>query len=68
MRRSTEKDITVENQFPAHNYHPFPVVFAHAEAVNVWDPEGRHYLNFPSAYSAVNEGHCHPKLLEALVD
>ncbi|KAH7126387.1 pyridoxal phosphate-dependent transferase [Dactylonectria estremocensis] len=65
---STEKAIAAESQFAAHNYHPLPVVFARAEGVNVWDPEGRQYLDFLSAYSAVNQGHCHPKLVKALVD
>jgi ornithine--oxo-acid transaminase len=52
----------------AHNYHPLPVVFARASGTSVWDPEGRHYLDFLSAYSAVNQGHCHPELVKALVD
>jgi 4-aminobutyrate aminotransferase-like enzyme len=51
-----------------HNYHPLPIVFARAQGTSVWDPEGRHYLDFLSAYSAVNQGHCHPKLIAALVD
>ncbi|KAH6980883.1 pyridoxal phosphate-dependent transferase [Ilyonectria sp. MPI-CAGE-AT-0026] len=58
--------ITVEYQFAAHNYHPLPVVFARAEGVNVWDPEGRQYLDSLSAYSAVNQVHYHSKLVEAL--
>lgn len=65
---STDAAIAAENEFAAHNYHPLPVVFARAQGVNVWDPEGRHYLDFLSAYSAVNQGHCHPELVKALTD
>lgn len=65
---STEKAIEAEEKYAAHNYHPLPVVFARAEGVNVWDPEGNHYLDFLSAYSAVNQGHCHPELVKALCD
>jgi ornithine--oxo-acid transaminase len=65
---STEAAIKAEEEFAAHNYHPLPVVFARAQGVNVWDPEGRHYLDFLSAYSAVNQGHCHPELVKALAD
>ncbi|KAL5336601.1 ornithine aminotransferase [Aspergillus crustosus] len=65
---STEEAIQAEKNFAAHNYHPLPVVFARAQGTSVWDPEGRHYLDFLSAYSAVNQGHCHPKLIAALVD
>ncbi|KAL4936358.1 hypothetical protein BDV06DRAFT_205221 [Aspergillus oleicola] len=65
---STTEAIQAEKEFAAHNYHPLPVVFARAEGTSVWDPEGRHYLDFLSAYSAVNQGHCHPKLIAALVD
>ncbi|EAU34369.1 ornithine aminotransferase [Aspergillus terreus NIH2624] len=65
---STQEAIQAEHEFAAHNYHPLPVVFARAQGTSVWDPEGRHYLDFLSAYSAVNQGHCHPKLVAALVD
>ncbi|KAL4993073.1 ornithine aminotransferase [Aspergillus recurvatus] len=65
---STQEAIQAEKDFAAHNYHPLPVVFARAHGTSVWDPEGRHYLDFLSAYSAVNQGHCHPKLVAALVD
>lgn len=65
---STDAAIATENQFAAHNYSPLPVVFSKAQGVNVWDPEGRQYLDFLSAYSAVNQGHCHPELVKALVD
>lgn len=65
---STEKAIALENEFGAHNYHPLPVVLAKGERVFVWDPEGNKYYDFLSAYSAVNQGHCHPKITQALVD
>ena len=65
---STAAAIEGEKEFAAHNYHPLPVVCARAKGTSVWDPEGRHYLDFLSAYSAVNQGHCHPKLVAALVD
>jgi len=52
----------------AHNYHPLPVVFSRASGVQVWDAEGKEYLDFLSAYSAVNQGHCHPELVKALCE
>jgi len=57
-----------ESEYSAHNYHPLPVVFHEAKGAHVWDPEGVEYLDFLSAYSAVNQGHCHPKIIEALID
>lgn len=57
-----------ETEYSAHNYHPLPVVFHKAQGAHVWDPEGKEYLDFLSAYSAVNQGHCHPKIIEALVE
>ncbi len=65
MRRSEEL-IALEEKHGAHNYHPLPVVLAKGEGVFVWDVEGRKYFDFLSAYSAVNQGHCHPKIIEAL--
>ncbi|CAK7223364.1 ornithine aminotransferase [Sporothrix bragantina] len=65
---STKQAIATEEKYAAHNYHPLPVVFARAQGVNVWDPEGKHYLDFLSAYSAVNQGHCHPELIKALTE
>ncbi|KAL1957524.1 hypothetical protein VTO42DRAFT_5750 [Malbranchea cinnamomea] len=65
---STDAAIAAEREYAAHNYHPLPVVFARASGTTVWDPEGRKYLDFLSAYSAVNQGHCHPKLVKALTD
>jgi len=63
---STASAIELESKLAAHNYHPLPVVFARASGVHVWDPEGRRFLDFLSAYSAVNQGHCHPELVAAL--
>ncbi|KAA1068474.1 hypothetical protein PGTUg99_024712 [Puccinia graminis f. sp. tritici] len=60
--------IDLEHQYGAHNYHPLPVVFDRAEGCRVWDPEGNEYIDCHSAHSAVNQGHCHPKILKALVD
>ena len=65
---SSQEAIQYEKDYAAHNYHPLPVVFARAQGTSVWDPEGRHYLDFLSAYSAVNQGHCHPKLVAALCE
>jgi len=65
---SSAKSIELEEKYGAHNYHPLPVVLAKGEGVNVWDAEGKHYYDFLSAYSAVNQGHCHPKIVKALVD
>jgi ornithine--oxo-acid transaminase len=65
---STQGAIEAENKFAAHNYHPLPVVFSRASGVDVWDPEGNQYLDFLSAYSAVNQGHCHPELVKALTE
>ena len=64
---SSSQAIDLEHKHAAHNYHPLPIVFARALGTKVWDPEGKEYLDFLSAYSAVNQGHCHPKLVEALV-
>ncbi|KAL8920838.1 MAG: hypothetical protein Q9208_006010 [Pyrenodesmia sp. 3 TL-2023] len=65
---STEEAINKEHTNAAHNYHPLPIVFARAAGTTVWDPEGREYLDFLSAYSAVNQGHCHPELVKALTE
>lgn len=65
---STGAAISAEAEYASHNYHPLPVVFARAKGTLVWDPEGRKYLDFLSAYSAVNQGHCHPELVKALTD
>uniref|UniRef100_A0A060TEU7 Ornithine aminotransferase n=1 Tax=Blastobotrys adeninivorans TaxID=409370 RepID=A0A060TEU7_BLAAD len=60
--------IELEEKHSAHNYHPIPVVFAKGKGAHVWDPEGKQYLDFLSAYSAVNQGHCHPKIIQALTE
>ena len=65
---STDKAIALEDKYGAHNYHPLPVVLSKGEGVFVWDPEGNKYYDFLSAYSAVNQGHCHPKIVKALQD
>jgi ornithine--oxo-acid transaminase len=64
---STAQYIELENKYGAHNYHPLPVVLERGEGVFLWDVEGKKYYDFLSAYSAVNQGHCHPKIIEALV-
>ncbi|MBD3581455.1 ornithine--oxo-acid transaminase [Flavobacterium selenitireducens] len=58
----------LENEYGAHNYHPLPVVLSRGEGVYVWDVEGKRYYDFLSAYSAVNQGHCHPKIIGALME
>ena len=62
----SEEYIALEDKYGAHNYHPLPVVLSKGEGVFVWDVEGKKYYDFLSAYSAVNQGHCHPKIVEAL--
>ena len=63
---SSKQAISLENRYGAHNYHPLPVVLARGEGVFLWDPEGNKYYDFLSAYSAVNQGHCHPKIINTL--
>lgn len=65
---SSREAMELEEKYGAHNYHPLPVVLARGEGVFLWDPEGRKYYDFLSAYSAVNQGHCHPKIINALID
>jgi ornithine--oxo-acid transaminase len=60
--------IALEDKYGAHNYHPLPVVLSRGEGVFVWDVEGKRYFDFLSAYSAVNQGHCHPKITKALME
>ena len=64
----TKDYIQREDKFGAHNYHPLPVVLDRGEGVYVWDVEGERYYDFLSAYSAVNQGHCHPKIVDAMVE
>jgi ornithine--oxo-acid transaminase len=67
-KTNSQQFIDLENQYGAHNYHPLPVVLAKGEGVYVWDIDGKKYYDFLSAYSAVNQGHCHPKIIKALVE
>ena len=60
--------IALEDKYGAHNYHPLPVVLVKGEGVFVWDEKGKRYYDFLSAYSAVNQGHCHPKIVKTLKD
>ncbi|MEM7087064.1 MAG: ornithine--oxo-acid transaminase [Bacteroidota bacterium] len=62
----SQQAIDLENKFGAHNYHPLPVVLSKGEGVFVWDVEGKKYYDFLSAYSAVNQGHCHPRIVDAM--
>lgn len=64
----SEELIALENDYGAHNYHPLPVVLSKGKGVYVWDVEGKKYYDFLSAYSAVNQGHCHPKITKALIN
>jgi ornithine--oxo-acid transaminase len=64
----SQEYISLENEYGAHNYHPLPVVLSKGEGVFVWDVDGNKYFDFLSAYSAVNQGHCHPKIIQALHD
>ena len=68
IRISTSKAQKYEHDYSAHNYHPLPVVLSEGKGARVWDPEGKEYLDFLSAYSALNQGHCHPKIVNALVE
>ena len=67
---SSKSEILIEkeNKYGAHNYHPLPVVLERGEGVYVWDVDGKKYYDFLSAYSAVNQGHCHPKIVQAMID
>ncbi|MGC1473303.1 MAG: ornithine--oxo-acid transaminase [Psychroserpens sp.] len=65
---TSQQAIDLENKYGAHNYHPLPVVLSRGEGVYVWDVEGKKYYDFLSAYSAVNQGHCHPKIVNAMTN
>ncbi|KAF8970660.1 ornithine aminotransferase [Flammula alnicola] len=67
VRLTSADVIHLEHEYGAHNYHPLPVVFESAKGAKVWDPEGREYIDMLSAYSAVNQGHCHPRIVATLV-
>lgn len=65
---SSRQAMELEDKYGAHNYHPLPVVLSKGAGARVWDAEGKEYFDFLSAYSAVNQGHCHPKIIGALID
>jgi ornithine--oxo-acid transaminase len=65
---SSAEAMKLEDKYGAHNYHPLPVVLSKGKGAKVWDAEGKEYFDFLSAYSAVNQGHCHPKIVNALID
>ena len=65
---SSSQLMEIEDRCGAHNYHPLPVVLNRGEGVYVWDVEGKRYFDFLSAYSAVNQGHCHPRIVGALAE
>ncbi|HTX87898.1 MAG TPA: ornithine--oxo-acid transaminase, partial [Bacteroidales bacterium] len=66
--KSSREAMELEDRYGAHNYHPLPVVLAKGQGVYMWDVEGKKYFDFLSAYSAVNQGHCHPRIVRALID
>jgi ornithine--oxo-acid transaminase len=66
--KTSQMAIDLEDKYGAHNYHPLPVVLARGKGVFMWDVEGKRYYDFLSAYSAVNQGHCHPKIVGALIE
>jgi ornithine--oxo-acid transaminase len=65
---TSAKAIELEDKYGAHNYHPLPVVLAKGSGALVWDVEGKVYFDFLSAYSAVNQGHCHPDIVNAMIE
>ena len=69
LEKLTSQDaIALENKYGAHNYHPLPVVLSRGEGVFMWDAEDKKYYDFLSAYSAVNQGHCHPRIINAMME
>src|ERR1700745_2954943 len=60
--------LSLEEKYGAHNYHPLPVVLEKGEGLFLWDVDGKRYYDFLSAYSAVNQGHCHPKILKTFIE
>ena len=66
IQKSTRDFVELEHEFGAHNYHPLDIVIERAEGVWVYDVEGKRYLDCLAAYSAVNQGHCHPRIVTAL--
>ena len=67
ITKNTQSFIDREDKYSAHNYHPLPVVLERGEGVYLWDVDGRKYFDFLSGYSAVNQGHCHPKIVNAML-
>ncbi|KAA9333174.1 ornithine--oxo-acid transaminase [Hymenobacter busanensis] len=67
-QHSSQELMQLEDHYGAHNYHPLPVVLTRGEGVHLWDVEGKHYYDFLSAYSAVNQGHCHPRIIGAMME
>ena len=67
-KTAAQQAIELEDKYGAHNYHPLPVVLERGEGVFVWDVNGKQYFDFLAAYSAVNQGHCHPKIVGALME
>ena len=68
LSENTSHFLHIEDQFGAHNYHPLPVVLEKGQGVFLWDVDGKRYFDFLSGYSAVNQGHCHPTIIQALVE
>ena len=68
MSSTSQYYLELEEQYGAHNYHPLPVVLNRGKGVHVWDVDGKQYYDFLSGYSAVNQGHCHPKIVQALIE
>ncbi|MGH2646936.1 MAG: aminotransferase class III-fold pyridoxal phosphate-dependent enzyme, partial [Ginsengibacter sp.] len=68
LASQTDYFIDLENKFGAHNYHPLPIVLTRGKGIYIWDVEEKKYFDFLSAYSAVNQGHCHPKIIQSLTD
>ena len=66
--KNTQYYLDLEDRYGAHNYHPIPVVLNRGEGVYVWDVAGKRYYDFLSGYSAINQGHCHPVLVKALIE
>lgn len=66
--RTAEECMALEDKYGAHNYHPLPVVISKGRGTKMWDIDGKEYFDFLSAYSAVNQGHCHPKIIGALIE
>ena len=64
--KHSDYHLALEKKYGAHDYHPLPVVLAKGEGVYLWDVEGKKYYDFLSAYSAVNQGHCHPRIIDAM--